>query len=373
MTIDAFNGFYRGKTVLVTGHTGFKGTWLAIWLEQLGARVVGYALAPPSEPSHFTVSRLGDRIVDVRADVRDVAALQRTFEVHQPDVVFHLAAQSLVRLSYSEPRQTFDVNLNGTVNVLDTALRCSSVAAAISITSDKCYKNVGQAHGYAEDDTLGGHDPYSASKACAELAIAVYQDPRFQTASARRDLPIASARAGNVIGGGDWAKDRIVPDVVRAIEARRDLVIRSPHATRPWQHVLEPLSGYLWLGARVGADPSLRSGWNFGPEEGRAVTVAEVVQGLLDRFRPPATRLVIEPDTSGTEAMLLQLDCTKARERLAWRPTFDLDETLDAIVEWYAAAARGDADMYAITAEQLGRYTRRARAEGIRWACQGTP
>ncbi|NLF33198.1 MAG: CDP-glucose 4,6-dehydratase [Planctomycetes bacterium] len=365
---DTFNGYYRGKRVMVTGHTGFKGSWLAIWLHHLGAKVTGYSLEPPTAPSVFVVSNLARHVLDIRADVRDFDCLDRAIREHRPEIIFHLAAQPLVRTSFSEPRFTFDVNLLGTVNVLDAALRCEGVRSVVAITSDKCYLNVGREHGYSETDTLGGHDPYSASKACAELAIQVYQNERFQRVSAGRDLAIASARAGNVIGGGDWARDRIVPDLIRAMEAGRDLEIRNPDSTRPWQHVLEPLSGYLWLGALLDGDRRLRTSWNFGPDEGRAYTVLDLVSKLIRRFRPPDTQLVINRDVTGAEARLLQLDCSKAHHELRWRPTYDLDQTLDAIVEWFVAAATPDEDMFELTREQIERYTARARDKGIPWA-----
>ena len=365
---DTFNGYYRGKRVMVTGHTGFKGAWLAIWLYHLGAEVTGYALEPPTEPSVFVVSDLARHVTDIRADVRQFDRLSRAIAEHRPEIIFHLAAQPLVRTSFSEPRQTFDVNLLGTVNVLDAALRCEAVRAVVAITSDKCYRNVGREHGYRETDTLGGYDPYSASKACAELAIRVYQDERFQRVSAGRDLAVASARAGNVIGGGDWARDRIVPDLIRAMAAGADLEIRNPDATRPWQHVLEPLSGYLWLGALLESNEALRTSWNFGPDEGRAYTVLDLVSKLIRRFRPGDTRLVIKPDITGAEARLLQLDCNKAHAQLDWRPTYDLDRTLDAIVEWFVAADTPGDDMFERTREQIERYTALAREKGVPWA-----
>ena len=362
-----FGDHYRGKTVLVTGHTGFKGSWLTTWLLHLGAHVVGYALDPPTEPSMFAASRLAGRIAHVHGDVRNFALLERTMAEHQPEAVFHLAAQPLVRRSYSEPRLTFEVNLLGTVNVLQAAHQTSSVASLVCITSDKCYQNVEWAWGYRETDALGGPDPYSASKACAEMAIACYADPRYQRSVVPpRRLPVVSARAGNVIGGGDWAEDRIVPDAMRALASGRDLTIRNPDATRPWQHVLEPLSGYLWLGARVASDPRCTGAWNFGPAESNTHTVEHIVTGLLDRWGGRGTRLVIERDHARHEARLLRLDCSKAYQELGWCATWNLERTLDAVAEWYRDFNAG-ADVYASSLRQIERYVDDAAGQHVAW------
>ncbi len=368
-----FGDFYSGKTVLVTGHTGFKGSWLATWLTHLGAQVVGYAVEPPSDPANFCASRLERRITHVHGDVRDFDRLLKTFRDHRPHIVFHLAAQSLVRMSYRKPRETFEVNVMGTVNLLQAARQTDSVQAVVSITSDKCYRNVEWVWGYRESDELGGDDPYSGSKACAELAIAVYRSASFQRAAeGSRDLPIASARAGNVIGGGDWALDRIVPDLVRAIVARRDLVLRKPDATRPWQHVLEPLSGYLWLGSLLTDRVELGVSWNFGPVDGPSRTVEEIVHTLLRKWAPPATRLVIEPDKKMDESTLLRLDCSRAHHHLQWRTAWDVERTLDAIVDWYKEFYEANApDMYSFSTRQIDDYTAAARSGGIRWASLG--
>ncbi len=368
---EPFDGFYRGKTVLVTGHTGFKGSWLALWLTQLGARVVGYALEPPSSPSNFVACRLADAVVDLRGDVRDGARLARAIGDHAPDIVFHLAAQSLVRRSFDQPADTFGVNLMGTVNVLDAAVRTASVQAAVIITSDKCYRNQEWPWGYRETDALGGTDPYSASKGCAELAVASYQDPVLQHRLGRAvPLPIASVRAGNVVGGGDWAVDRLVPDIARAVSRQADITIRQPEATRPWQHVLEPLSGYLWLGrllAEHGRDYA--EAWNFGPNGGDPVTVGALVARVLDRWSPPRTRLLLEPEHNGTESVLLHLDCSKVQHRLGWRLAWTVDDTVDAIVEWYRAyLANPTADMTPHALRQIAQYTARAAGQKLRWS-----
>lgn len=366
-----FQDFYRDKTVLVTGHTGFKGSWLALWLTHLGANVIGYALEPPTDPCHFTAIQLKERLIDIRGDVRDYTLLEKVYKTYKPDLVFHLAAQSLVRLSFAEPRRTFEVNLMGTVNVLEAAARTDSVRAVVSITSDKCYRNVSWEWGYRENDQLGDHDAYSASKACAELAIAVYQDARFlQAAELRSDLPIASTRAGNVIGGGDWARDRIVPDTIRAIMAKTDVVIRNPDATRPWQHVLEPLSGYLWLGMLLMQDSARYcSAWNFGPGEGRVFTVGEVVSEIIQKWPRTVTKLIVRRDTSQAEAQLLRLDCSKANRHLQWRATWGLDRTLDAIVSWYHRFYQSNGnDMFLYSVRQIDEYVQAAREKGLPWA-----
>ena len=362
-----FSDFYRGKTVLVTGNTGFKGAWLATWLLEMGARVVGYALAPPSEPSIFAAAGLAKRLTHVHGDVRDVALLDRTFADHQPEVVFHLAAQPIVRESFAQPAMTFEVNLMGTVNVLQAASQTPSVRAVVAITSDKCYQNVEWAWGYRETDALGGPDPYSASKACAELAIACYADPRFQrSAPGAHTVAIASVRAGNVIGGGDWAADRIVPDAVRAIVAGRDLVMRNPDAVRPWQHVLEPLSGYLWVGSLIADDARYRGAWNFGPAETDPATVEQLVRGLLDRWPDHTTRVVIQRDRARHEARLLRLDCSKAQQDLGWRATWDNARMLDAVVEWYRDFYSG-ADVHDTCLQQIERYVADAARQSVAW------
>ena len=309
-----FGGEYEGCRVLVTGHTGFKGSWLALWLRWLGAEVVGVALEPPTTPNHFEACGLADDVVDLRLDIRDYAALRQVFERHRPQVVFHLAAQPLVGAGYAEPRETFEVNVMGTVNVLEAARLCASVRSVVVVTSDKVYRNVGWEWGYRETDALGGHEPYGGSKAAAELVTEVYRQRGFQdNAAGARALSIASARAGNVIGGGDWAEGRIVPDFVRAVLAGRDLVLRNPDATRPWQHVLDCLAGYLQLGARMQAAPgSCEAAWNFGPTAGVPMPVGRLVGEMLALWPAPGTKLVVTPDPPGKEAHLLGVDSSRA-------------------------------------------------------------
>jgi CDP-glucose 4,6-dehydratase len=375
--LSAFGDFYRGKVVLVTGHTGFKGSWLSAWLVELGAKVVGFSHDPPTDPSHFAASRLGRRVVDLRGDVRDHAALQKAFDEHRPDIAFHLAAQAIVRRGFDQPRQTFETNLMGTVNVLDVARSSPSLQGLVCITSDKCYENQEWAWGYRETDRLGGHDPYSASKACAELAIAVFQDRRFQRRAnpgRERAVPISSVRAGNVIGGGDWAADRLVPDVVKSLAAGKDVVIRCPQAVRPWQHVLEAVSGYLWVGALMARTSGAHtSAYNFGPEPtARGVTVEEIVRVLFAQWPGARSRLIVEPDQSGAESGLLRLDCSRAAAELGWRVAWDLEQTLRQIVRWYGQFYEDPSrDMFACTADQISEYTRGAREKGLAWAQTG--
>jgi CDP-glucose 4,6-dehydratase len=335
--------FFKGKRVFVTGHTGFKGAWLSIWLTEMGAKVIGYSLDPPYADSVYELAKLSTRITDLRGDIRDLDTLDKAFQKHKPDIVFHLAAQAIVRRSYDQPRETFETNVMGTINVIE-CVRKHNIRSAVFITSDKCYKNVEVQRGYKEDDPLSDHDPYSTSKACAEMAAQCY---RY---SFKFDAP--TARAGNVIGGGDWAPDRLVPDVIRSLQKDKAIVIRSPNATRPWQHVLEPLSGYLMLAKAKFEGEPVNSGWNFGPERSSMLTVKEVVQAIIKRWG--SGTVVTQPDTSKPEAGLLFLDNNKAKDRLGWHPRLNLDETLDLVVGWYKDYEHKD--VYRLCADQIRRY-----------------
>lgn len=372
---DAFGGFYKDKTILVTGHTGFKGPWLCAWLNELGAKkVIGYAQTPPTEPSGFEVCNIENRIEHVFGEIRNFESLLETFSTHQPDIIFHLAAQSLVPYSIEHPLETLEVNLMGTANILEAALQTDSVQAVISITSDKCYLNNNWVWGYRETDTLGGHDPYSTSKACAELTIATYQSAEFQQAKKRKNyLPIASVRAGNVIGGGDWAEKRLIPDTIRAIANKENIVLRSPNATRPWQHVLEPLSGYLWLGANITQNTDLFvSGWNFGPVDQGIYPVKEVVEKIKTYWSSPKSEIVVTENEAQTEAILLALDCSKARDHLKWTGTWKIDETVHATSAWFKKYyEEKQSDMYKFTLSQITAYTNDARDRGQSWAQGG--
>lgn len=340
---------WRGRRVLVTGHTGFKGAWLCLWLVQRGARVTGFAL-PPTRPSLFELARVWEDVAHVEGDLRQPAALRRAFAAAEPEVVFHLAAQSLVRESYREPVATYQINVGGTVAVLE-ACRHGAVRAVIVVTSDKCYRNVGSSAPFRESDPLGGDDPYSSSKAAAELATAAYRQSFFATSGPA----VATARAGNVIGGGDFAPERLIPDIVRAYLASQQLSLRNPGAVRPWQHVLEPLSGYLMLAERLlGGDRSTARAWNFGPgpEDAKRVSwIAERAQLLLANRQP----WINQPDIAYPEAETLHLDSRDAREMLGWRPRLGVESALNWAMEWYQAWRAG-ADVRGITLAQLDRY-----------------
>ena len=367
-----FDDFYAGKSVMVTGDTGFKGSWLSIWLTRLGSRVAGYALEPPSDPSNFEACNLRSRIHHTTADVRNFESLLEFMRERQPSVVFHLAAQPLVRYSFKHARETFDVNVMGTTNVLQAARQTESVKTVIAITSDKCYRNVEWEWGYRETDRLGGYDAYGASKACAELVIEAYRDRKFQEVTEPiRTLAIASTRAGNVIGGGDWALDRLVPDAVRSIAAGKRLTLRHPLATRPWQHVLEPLSGYLWLGRLMDQDPVLFSdAWNFGPPPGNVYSVQQLIERLYARWGNSRSDIHIESGAAAGESRLLALDCSKAKHHMDWEATWNIDETADAIASWYRLYydTRPE-DMYDFTVKQIDSYEAAARGRRQRWAC----
>jgi CDP-glucose 4,6-dehydratase len=358
-----FGGAYSGRRVLVTGHTGFKGSWLALWLRALDARVFGLALPAATEPSHHAllgVPPVEEALLDLR-DAPAVAAAVRRFE---PEVVFHLAAQPLVRRSYVEPAATFDVNVMGLVHLLDAVRAAPSVRAVVNATSDKCYANRDTSKGYREGDALGGHDPYSASKACAEIVSASYRASFLAVGEGGRTVALATARAGNVIGGGDWSQDRLVPDLVRAATARGVTSIRSPRATRPWQHVLEPLAGYLQLGERLLADPAAcAKAWNFGPDAEGHAPVGEVVRSFAAHW--PAVRSEIDGSAHPHEAGLLHLDCTLAREHLGWRPVWSLGTTLARTAGWYRAQHESG---ILLSADDLSRYVADARAAGLAWA-----
>ncbi|MBI1861412.1 MAG: CDP-glucose 4,6-dehydratase [Deltaproteobacteria bacterium] len=360
-----FGGHYLGKRVLVTGHTGFKGSWLSSWLLKLGAEVAGYSLNTPSSPSLFEELTLTGRIRHTQGDVRDLELLKRTFREFRPEIVFHLAAQSIVKTSYDAPQLTFDTNLLGTVNVLECLRSSSTTQAGVIITSDKCYENVEWEYGYRETDRLGGKDPYSASKACAEIAFSSYSRSFFADPDG---CHVASVRAGNVIGGGDWAKNRLVPDLMRSWSKKETAVLRNPHSTRPWQHVLEPLSGYLWLGAQLRNDPGALSGeaFNFGPESKADHSVVEVARALEDVW---PGRQVSAQGTSGAvaEAGLLKLNCDKSNRRLGWLSTLSFLETIDFTGSWYRRFYEDKASANELTVSQIDHYETLARERKQAW------
>jgi CDP-glucose 4,6-dehydratase len=345
---------WAGKRVFLTGHTGFKGAWMSLLLNQLGATVAGYALEPPTTPNLFEIARVADVMQNWIADIRDSAILSKRLKEFAPDVVFHLAAQSLVRESYFTPIETFDINVMGTARVLEAVRRTPSVRAVVVVTSDKCYENRETGQAYRESDAMGGHDPYSASKGCAELATAAYGRSFFQPGAGHAS--IASARAGNVVGGGDWAKDRLLADIARGLTEGKDVIIRRPDAVRPWQHVLEPLHGYLRLAEHLLENGPLPwDAWNFGPDASSEQTV-ETVARLACKIwgRPDALKLQPNPNALH-EATLLQLDPTKARIGLGWHPRWDFESTLQNTVDWYRRFAEGQ-DMRAFTQAQIDAY-----------------
>lgn len=352
MAVNA--GFWRDKRVFLTGHTGFKGGWLALWLHSLGARVFGYSLPPATNPSLFEVARVGSAIAHRAGDIRELDSLRRSLNEARPHVVLHLAAQSLVRQSYLDPVETYATNVMGTVNVLEAVRREPSIRAVLVVTSDKCYENREQEAGYRESDPMGGRDPYSSSKGCAELVTAAYR-ASFLQVSKGRTVAVASARAGNVIGGGDWSTDRLIPDVYRAVEGKQPVRIRNPNAVRPWQHVLEPLAGYLQLVERLHESGSAYAeGWNFGPDDKDATPVAEVLDRMALQWGA-GLRWEVDAGNHPHEAKLLRLDSTKARSKLGWKPRLSLDDALDWTVEWYKASLQGN-DMQAFTQSQIERY-----------------
>ena len=352
--------FWAGKRVLVTGHTGFKGSWLVLWLHSLGAKVSGYAFAPPSNPSLWSQLALSSQIVDKTADVRDLDQLTSAFAEHRPEIVLHLAAQSLVRPSYDDPVATYATNVMGTVNVMEAARRSKSVRVLVNVTSDKCYENREWVWGYRESDAMGGYDPYSNSKGCAELVTASYRNSFFHPDKyAEHGLALASVRAGNVFGGGDWALDRIVPDVMRAALAGRPARVRNPNSIRPWQHVLDPLHGYLTLAEQLWSDPAKAGGWNFGPAEQDAVPVGKLTNMLVSQWGDGAT-WAADSGQHPHEANYLKLDCSKARSLLGWQPILPLPTALQWAVDWYKAYSRLE-NLQAVCIEQIRRFEELAK------------
>jgi len=365
---SAFKNYYSGKRVLVTGHTGFKGSWLCIWLNELGAKVLGYALDPPSTPNNFSICSLDTKIQSIRGDVRDLAHVSTVFEEFQPDIVFHLAAQALVRYSYDVPRETIETNVMGTVNVLEAARHTPSVNSVVVVTSDKCYENREQVWGYKENDPMGGDDPYSASKGAVEIVFRSW----LKSFYAHHDtFGGVSVRAGNVIGGGDWGRDRIVPDCIKALHGNSAIHVRNPMAIRPWQHVLEPLSGYLWLGARLHDDVERFSGgWNFGPADSSAKCVSDLVTAILREWGSGHWIDMSEKnDTRLHEAGWLRLSCDKAHFMLPWSAVLSFEDTLAMTVKWYKYFYEyKDTNMYQYCVHQIREYTQLAQNKEQLWA-----
>ena len=335
---ETLTTFYKDKRVLVTGDTGFKGSWLSLWLHDLGADVVGYALPPEREEDHFNVIGLDKLIHHVDGDIRNLSSLQRICKEFQPEVLFHLAAQAIVRLSYQEPKLTFDTNVGGSVNILEVARNSPSLRSLIYVTSDKCYRNKEWVWGYRENDELGGNDLYSASKAAAEMAFSAYMDSFL---NAREGFGAASVRAGNVIGGGDWAIDRIVPDCIKSLQSGQPIMVRNPNSTRPWQHVLEPLSGYLLLTAKIYNNPEKYSGaWNFGPRGESICSVQDLAERIVDFWGKGEVQVSIQHDAPH-EARLLHLNCDKAQQFLGWHPRWNFDHAVEETTHWYKEVTAG--------------------------------
>ena len=378
---QVFDGVFEGMTVLVTGHTGFKGSWLSIWLRELGAKVVGYSLEPPTDPSNFELCGLGARIEHVHGDTRELEPLLATLRTYRPDVVIHLAAQPIVLTAYRDPKLTIDTNVTGTVNVLEAIRRTSSVRALVAVTTDKVYEDQGWFWGYRENDQLGGFDPYSASKAMAELAVRSYRqswqqrwmDAATEQCFSERTVGIATARAGNVIGGGDFAKYRLVPDSMKALALGAPIEVRSPSSIRPWEHLLEPLSGYLWLAVSLLRDPdAFGEAWNFGPAERVPITCEHIAEEAIRLWGSGSCKLG-ERSTEGHEASVLRVSWDKAASRLGWGPTYTWKEALAETVEWWKAYQRqlggsSPANMYDVCVAHIHQYVTRAQELGIRWA-----
>ena len=325
-------GFWQGKRVFLTGHTGFKGSWLSLWLASLGAEVRGYALNPPTSPSLFNEAKV-DRVIDSQiGDIRDQEALHESMTTFNPDVLIHMAAQPLVRYSYDAPIETYEVNVIGTAKVLEVARNCAKLKAIVNITTDKCYENDERSQGYKENDPMGGHDPYSSSKGCSELVTSAYRRSFLQ----EQGVGLASARAGNVIGGGDWADDRLIPDILRSFEKNKPVIIRNPKATRPWQHVLEPLSGYLVLAQKLYKDQKeYAEGWNFGPNEQDVKPVDWILNKMIVSW--PNSSWKLDESSNPHEAGFLKLDISKSKSKLDWNPVWELSHTLEKIISWHKA------------------------------------
>lgn len=351
--------FWRNKRVFLTGHTGFKGSWLSVWLADMGAEVTGFALAPDTAPCMFDAARVASHIrQSIIGDIRDAQVLRDAMAAARPEIVIHMAAQPLVRYSYAHPVETYATNVMGTVHTLEAVRHLPGVRAVVVVTTDKCYENKERDAGYREDEPMGGYDPYSSSKGCAELVVSAYQRSYFPSKSyPKHGVALASARAGNVIGGGDWSVDRLIPDAIKAFEARTPLLIRNPGATRPWQHVLEPLAGYLILAQQLfDQGAAFSGGWNFGPGDADARSVASVVDLLIARWGGPAS-WVQDGAPQPHEAHFLKLDCTKAQQQLGWHPKWGLDRAMDAIVAWHQAFMNGN-DMRDVTLSQINTYQR---------------
>lgn len=349
--MNAFRNIYKGKTVLITGHTGFKGSWMAIWLEYLGANVVGYALEPHTSNDNFVLSKIGDKIIDIRGDIRDTDKLNEVFKEYRPEFVFHMAAQPIVSISYENPVYTYETNVIGTINVLEAIRKTQETKVGIMITTDKCYQNLEQVWGYRENDALGGYDPYSSSKAAAEIAISSWRSSFMNPNNYElHGKSISSVRAGNVIGGGDWSENRLIPDCIRSLERTDIIEIRNPHSVRPWEHVLEAVGGYLLLGSKMYIEPKKYcEAWNFGPNTNSVKSVLEICNKIVEEYGRGSIRYT--DNNNFHESNLLTLDISKAYFNLGWSPSLNLDQTIAFTVEWYKRYKVDD--VYEICLEQI--------------------
>jgi len=361
---NLFKGIYEGKTVLVTGHTGFIGSWLTLWLQSLGAKVVGYSLEPPTKPSLFETLGLENEITHIIGDIQDKQNLSDSIEKYKPEIVIHLAAQPLVRVSYEDPVETFRTNILGTVNILDSIRKSDYVKACVVMTSDKCYQNIGANHFHKETDPLGGSDPYSASKGAAEIITNSFRNSFFNEES------IATVRAGNVIGGGDWAKDRIIPDCIRALTTDKQIMVRNPSSIRPWQFVLEPISGILWLGSKLYTNPKTYSeAWNFGPNQMNKITVEKIVQNIIKIWnKGDWIDVSKESKDQSIESPSLLLDSTNALNSLEWKTIYSFETAINETISWYKSYYNNSASMRELSINQIEQYSKKANQMNITWA-----
>jgi CDP-glucose 4,6-dehydratase len=353
---------YKGKTVLITGHTGFKGTWLALWLDSLGAKVIGYSLDPPTVPSLFQATELSERICDIRGNILDFNKVFETLKKHRPEFIFHLAAQPLVRYSYKNPVETININVMGTVNILESMRLSHFPATCVCITSDKCYENREWDYAYRENDPLGGHDPYSASKGAAEIVIAAYRKSFFGSGKENSFISLSSARAGNIIGGGDWAEDRIIPDCIRALVNKKPIIIRNPQAIRPWQFVLDPLYGYLLLALKMKENPEVYSeAWNFGPYHSNAVDVQTLTEKILQEWGSGTWKVMSQNETAPHEASYLKLENAKSISKLGWKPVYGMDVAIRKTLDWYKQFYSGKVGICKFSQGQIRNYMQDAK------------
>jgi len=352
---------YKNKKVLITGHTGFKGSWLSTWLTELEADIIGYSLEPPTQPNLFEALALDKKLIHIIGDVKDEKNLFSVFKKYQPEFVFHLAAQPLVRFSYKDPKFTYETNIMGAINVLEAVRKTKSVKVCIMVTTDKCYENKEWVYGYRENDAIGGYDPYSSSKACAELIISAYRNSFFNLKDYGKihNVALSSVRAGNVIGGGDWGEDRLIPDCMRTLSQNKTINIRNPHSTRPWQYILEPLNGYLLLGSKMYKDGvKYSSAWNFGPNDENIITVNELVKLVIKNWGNSTYK--IDNSNHPHEAGLLKLDISKARRFLGWNPIYNISETIERTIKWYKYFYNGveKEKLYKITVNEIWDYVK---------------